>query len=151
MSTSADLLSTLRDIHEPLAPDAPSLMWTLLPLLIGIALLCLLLFLYFKNRRKHVDVRQLHICTARGEPPEQARLRLARLLRHICLSSTQLEENKNINSLTGEQWLEHLNNTFSTNYFTHGNGVLFGQSLYRPLSSDVDMQLICDELAQVIK
>lgn len=147
MTDTAQLLENLRDIHEPVPPDTASIWWLLLPLLTIVVLAVLLLNLLRHRRRSQQAPWLDQISIARTEPPAKARLRMARLLRHISLNSDDPE----VHTLTGNAWLVYLDGKFSTRFFTQGAGREFGDRLYSPASTDEQyMSRVCDELEQLI-
>jgi len=147
MSTKTELLNAIRDIHEPSAPEVTSPLWMLIGLTFALIMLSLLLVKWLKQKDQPQPSWANQLILARKEPPEKARLRLARLLRHICVN-----KNKHVaNTLSGQAWLQHLDKTLTTDYFTQGEGQLFGDPLYAPVCESHDFNRICDSLAQVFE
>jgi len=52
-----------------------------------------------------------------------------------------------INHLQNKQWLDALDATFATNYFSKGRGSIFGESLYRPI--DLAQPETCPDTQQL--
>jgi len=134
------LLAQLRDIHEPLPPEPlPTAIWWLTAVL-AVVLMGIVAFALrrAKLRRTTPTTTIAHHCTlALNEPPEQARLRLARLLRqHVLLS----HQEQDAIQASGEPWLHILDNCFNTTWFTEGEGQQFGSAMYsqeaKPLSPE---------------
>jgi len=56
-----------------------------------------------------------------------------------------------INQLEDANWLNLLDSTFSTTYFSQGRGVIFGTTMYRaPDKHSPDTQRLCDDLHALI-
>jgi hypothetical protein len=140
---SAELLATLRDIHEPLPPEA-GWPWVL----IAIALAVILVIMLWLKRKKHKpSIIEQQIEAARGEPSFQALTRLARLLRKYAPADAQ-NENK---QPTGEAWLHHLDSHFKTDYFSQDTGKIFGDALYKKPKQHLDIDALCNQLQKLFK
>jgi len=73
---------------------------------------------------------------------------MATTLRRVLLRS----DGQQINSLSGNAWLERLNQRFDTRWFTEGEGVAFGQALYAPCQlSDSELNALRDKLTTLIR
>lgn len=147
MSDTTELLNSLRDIHEPIPPQSVSPLWMLLVFVLCIGVIGLLLIRIAKARRVKPSPWIEQITIARTEEPEQARLRLARLLRHICLN----RGDDHFETLSGQAWLEHLDKVFFTRFFTTDAGIAFGDDLYAPVSKNFSINVLCDELEKIVK
>lgn len=143
MSTDdkAALLASLREIREPPAPE-PGWPWLIIAIALGLALLIVL----WKNRpRKAASIATQQINAARLEPPAQALVRLARLLRSKGVNHKKLA-NPNTH---GDAWLQALNKQFNTTFFTTGHGRVFGNDLYQKAAADIDIDMLCNQLQQL--
>ena len=126
MSKTEILLSTLRDIQEPAAPESVSL-WLLLG---NIVLIAALLLLYQIRRQRRRDAwrrqarREIH--QAKSSEADKVVVKLAKLLRKIAIHRNNLNSH-----LQGDKWLKELDNMFSTQWFTQGEGKIFGTALYQ--------------------
>jgi len=145
MSDKTALLNSLRDIHEPAAPGVTSPLWIVLLASLALPVLGVLLVRFIKQHRQRNPPWASQLSLARTEQPEKARLRLARLLRHICV-----RQDSAANSLSGQDWLEYLDKVFSTDYFTQGDGQLFGNSLYAPIEPSININAVCDSLSPIL-
>lgn len=142
---SLDLLSALRDIHEPPAPGfwPPAPGWWLLAALLLAALVAVVLYLRRRHRRARpvrAGLAELDrwIADARsgGEPAAHAE-RLAALLRRVALIRYPRPA---VAALTGEAWLQFLDRTSNSNAFTVGPGRVLGDERYAPaMTLDVDV------------
>jgi len=151
MTDAADLLLDLKDIHEPLAPATSSAFLLILFVLLG-GLMLLGVIGYFLYRRKSLN-RQLQqeLVLIRDYKHDRALPQLATLLRRVMHHI----HGDAINQLQNEQWLNSLDSTFSTNYFSAGRGSVFGEALYRPYDASApgaqpDTQLLCSDLHKLI-
>ncbi len=137
----AALLASLRDIHEPLAPK-PDWLWLIAAIALGIGLVAVL---WAHRPRKKESLATQQINAARTEPPEQALVRLARLLRARIQNSSD-----NIKAQTqGDAWLQILDSEFKTSFFTADIGRIFGEDLYRKPTSELNITTLCDQLEQL--
>ncbi|ASJ74250.1 DUF4381 family protein [Granulosicoccus antarcticus] len=143
---SEQLLSQLRDIQLPPAPESvpawliAANLLLLLTLLLGIYRLWRLK----KNIWRHDALNQ--VLKARSMEPAAAMLALAKLLRQI-----MLHRGHDI-SKTGRSWLSSLDVAFDTNWFTQAEGQAFGSSLYRQSTiNNNELQLLCLHLERLIK
>ncbi len=147
MSDTAKLLSTLRDIQEPLAPATASV-WIIFANII--ALLFLLMLYLLHRRRTHNGWRieaLMHIKKARLYNSSQGVLALAKVLRQIILKREGAGQD-----LLGRAWLKHLDAHFSTTWFTTGDGQLFGEALYKPHTLEsTELPHLCDKLNTLVK
>ncbi len=133
MTETEKLLAQLKDIHPPAAPESV-VSWTWW-LTICIALVSItLLALWFKraNACEHTALNYVgtQCKLACEEPVDQGRLRIARLLRQYVLSVDHTTT-PHAHQLHGEAWLQHLNTTLETDWFTEGRGRQFGDNLYQ--------------------
>jgi len=150
MNETERLLSLLRDIQEPAPPEGlPSSIWWLTALIACILLGVVLWFI--KSRWQSGNQRQTpiaeHCAIALTEPPEQGRLRLASLLRQQAL---QDGDTASIKRLTGNPWLEELDQRFNTDWFTKGDGVQFGDALYQNHQAPLS-QATCDKVQSLLE
>lgn len=137
----AALLASVRDIHEPPAPE-PSWPWLVAAIAIGLALL----FVLWKNKPRKADsIATQQINAARTESPTQALVRLARLLRSKAVGNNQ----RAISNTDGDAWLQTLDKRFNTVFFTTGPGRVFGDDLYQKPASEIDIDTLCDQLQQL--
>jgi len=147
MSTS-ELLATLKDIQEPLPPEA-TLPWLILAN-IGIALciLGLLVYRWWRARRAWRVEALANIKASRTLESHDAMSSMATTLRRVLLRS----DGQQINSLSGKAWLERLDQRFDTKWFTEAEGVAFGQALYAPCQlSDSQLNALRDQLTTFIQ
>lgn len=131
MSDNATLLQQLRDVREPLPPEGVAF-WLIAAnvVLVG-GIVALLLFRKHRkiNRWRTWVIRDLR--TMRSLEPELAISQAATTLRQLVLSRGQ-----NAHSLSGEDWLEVLDQHFNTTWFSQDQGQLFGDALYQPKNLD---------------
>ena len=122
---TAALLAQLRDIHLPPAPAEPSVWPSVAAILLFAS--ALILFLLKKHRRKASwsDEAIKELNNIQNMQPDCAVHRTAALLKRIVLT-----HDPSVRHQTGEQWLRSLDHFFSTDYFSRGNGRLFGHALY---------------------
>lgn len=146
MSKTETLLSALRDIQEPAAPESLSL-WLIAANVILIMVLAMLYFLR-KNRLQEGWRRESRreILRAKETEPQQGVVLLAKLLRKIVIHRTN-----NHSALQGDAWLNELNTLFSTQWFTEGEGRVFGTALYqKTVLSPTDLNSASNKILQLV-
>lgn len=126
MSKAESLLSALRDIQEPVAPESLSL-WLVAA---NIALIIILGMLYFLRKNRLLEgwrrEARREIQRSTQAEPQQGVVLLAKLLRKIAI------HRKNSHcDLQGDAWLQELDTLFSTQWFTEEEGRIFGTTLYK--------------------
>lgn len=137
----AELLDRLRDIREPLPPEGAPL-WLILANVAVVGLIMALL-LYRRHQRRFGwrkrFLTELH--QARQQSPTQALFTTAQLLRRLLL-----HRDSSVQTSSGDSWLQELDKHFQTQWFTQGNGRVFGDTLYQPcmLSHDASIALLDD-------
>lgn len=140
----ADPLSRLRDIHIPPPPPSEPI-WDLL-LAGGLVLLALGLLLFALLRRKRHWRRQAlsELSSINTDQPDKARAELAGVLRRVAIKVSD----RPVASLSGDDYLEQLDQIFSTRFFGSGAGQVFGGSLYQPVQTDTDWSAIKSTLTR---
>ncbi len=140
MNNSDNILSQLRDIRVPAVPEAsPISALLVITGILALAFLSLLFVTLLLNRRKSwlrqnvIELRQFkNRIESDGEAPqmeEELAALAASLKRYV--TRLQLPKERNaVSALTGPAWLDFLDHTFATRYFTTGHGRLFGNALY---------------------
>jgi hypothetical protein len=133
----------LRDIHLPEAvswwPPAPG--WWLLLLLCSVTIATVVLFKYIRKRRllKRTAVAELNrIREQYNENHDRVQLlkALSVLMRRASIS---YYPRVNTASLTGEQWLQHLDKTAQRKQFQHGAGKILASAPYLPAHKQLDV------------
>ena len=147
MSDTTELLDSIRDIHVPPPPESSS------ALLLGLLGLFIVLFVIvaaglFLRRRTRVNRSlQKELQTIRSKPQKTALVELAVLLRRVM---HHLHGDK-INLLQGQLWLDALDATFNTRFFTKGDGSVFGNALYDTAGSNQpDTRALCSHISKLI-
>ena len=145
MNKTETLLSALRDIQEPAAPETVSL-WLLAA---NIALLFLLAFLFLLRRNRRLEgwrrEARREIQRAKDSEGHQGVLLLAKLLRQIAIHRNHNQ------SVQGEAWLRELDSLFSTQWFTCEDGQIFGTALYQKNRlSPENLETISNKLLQLV-
>lgn len=140
MSSNENLLSQLRDIRVPAAPEAsPISLLVVITGVLALVLLILLIAILWRNHRKSwlkqnlAELQQfkcrLESIDQTGQPEEELSS-LAQLLRRYVARLQPADQRYIISGLNGRKWQEFLNTTFATRFFTEGEGRLFGNALY---------------------
>lgn len=150
MNDPTELLLQLRDIHQPPAPTDSSGVFLAL-MILGTILLLLLLagIMYWRRqalkRSVRAEIRQVKTLeTNTNNALHQLAVILRRTMHHI--------HGDTINQLDNERWLQKLDSTFNTRFFTQGQGSVFGHTLYQPRQADsVDTAQLCNELDMLLK
>lgn len=146
MSKTESLLSALRDIQEPVAPESLSL-WLIAANIVLIVILAMFYFLR-KNRLQERWRRESRreIQRAKNTKPQQGIVLLAKLLRKIAI-----HRNNNPRDLQGDAWLNELNTLFSTRWFTEDEGRVFGTALYqKTVLSPTDLNSASNKILQLV-
>lgn len=148
MSEASDLLSSLRDIVEP-PPPATTSPWLVLATLGLTLLLIVALVRRLRQRRNAWRSEALgRVRTASGATPDQALLECARVLRQVM----RYRDGSAADALHGEEWLGYLASEFGDEWFTTGEGRIFGEALYSPeATTGVDVERLCSALAARLK
>ncbi len=138
----------LRDIHLPEAvswwPPAPG--WWLLLLFIAVIVAVVLLSKHIRKRRllKRTALAELNRIRQQYNN-DHDRLELAKALSALMRrASISFYPRENSASLTGEQWLQHLNNTAQRKDFLGDSGRILVTAPYLPVNSKPDIDF--DEL-----
>ncbi len=127
MSDSAHLLAQLRDVREPLPPEAVSL-WLIVANAAMLVFIILLLW-HRARQRRNAWRKQCIACLKKAyDKPAQEAIGIAA----TALRQLMLYRGHNIETLSGKPWLEQLDITFDTQWFTAGEGRVFGEALYQP-------------------
>jgi len=147
MIDAEQLLSNLRDIQEPAAPEGVSL----LLIAANITLVMIILAtLFIRRRRRRESWRQEAlncIFKARMMEPQAGLLSLAKLLRQLIHY-----RHGNSSELDGQAWLDQLDQEFKTQWFSQDEGQIFGEALYTNQSAGtVNLILLCDSLSTLVK
>ena len=147
MIDHTDLVERMRDIHYP--PFKQDL-YILLSAGAGIACaLCIAKAIvhYSKGRSSCISGALQSLDAARPLPSDERIVAYAHIIRALVTSLDSKDR-----SLTGEEWLNKLDRTFKTDFFSSGNGRIFGDNLYRreeyilPDQLDDDLKILIQEL-----
>lgn len=150
MIDHSDLVAKMRDIHHPqLGEDLYILLSA------GAGIVCALLiakavFHYSKKRRSPISVALRALNAAETLPTNDKIIAYTHIIRELVYSFDRYAP-----SLTGQQWLVELDRTFKTDFFTSGDGRIFGDSLYRredyilPVQLDNNLKSLIRELGDI--
>ncbi len=140
----------LRDIH---LPDAINLFWPLAPgwwLLLAFLLFLIFISIWlFKRHKAPKRIARRHLKKleiAYSEKPKKLVQEISMLLRRFYITKYPRQE---VASLTGDSWLEFLDNQLGKQSFTTGKGRCLIDGPYRPSCADIDIQALlqlCREL-----
>lgn len=127
MDEAAALLSSLRPFREPPPPASilPHLTMLLVGLVLG-ALVALLVRHYRAARRPIRRAALAALVATRGLEETDRVAAQAMLLRRLAARLGEPTRQQ------GEAWLHTLDTTFSTRFFSAGEGRAYGEALYRP-------------------
>ena len=151
-----DQLSQLRDIHlpEPVSAWPPAWGWWLLLGLILVIIILLTIWLYRRYQRGRLQRRALkELARIEQDYQQQGDTRhylqaLNTLLKYI---ACQRPSNRSVATLTGDSWLNYLNQSGNTQVFTQGNGRLLGDAVYRPAVSKEELSELSAQCRQWIR
>lgn len=143
-----DPLAQLRDIHlpEPVSwwPPAPG-WWLVALVVVGLLVVGGRIFIKYirRNRYRRVALVELRCLQEKRQnyPPRDLLERLASLLKQVAIQSCGRHR---VASLTGERWLQFLDDTGRTDQFSGGAGRLLGGDHYRP-----EVKMVPEELFQL--
>jgi hypothetical protein len=133
----------LRDIHlpDPVSwwPPAPG--WWLL--LGGIFLLAIMLFMIKKIRQRKrlqkVSLAELEILRTKYDNDKNKKALAQSLSVLLRRASISFQPRNNVASLTGNQWLQHLDNTTDNKGFETGTGNILITAPYLPDDKQIDV------------
>ena len=146
MSKTETLLSELRDIHVPSAPESMSL-WLIAA---NIGLLIILVWIYLLRRNRLLEgwrrAARRDIQHAKKANTQQGLVLLAKLLRKIAILRNSSQGDRQ-----GDAWLEELDTVFATQWFTQEQGRIFGTALYKnnTLSTD-EFSIVGNKILQLV-
>lgn len=146
MSKTELLLSALRDIQEPAAPESVSL-W-LITANIALFIIFGLLLLLRRNRKREGWRREARweIQRSQNSDAPYGLMQLAKLLRKIAI-----QRNGRHSDVHGVIWLKELDAIFSTTWFTTDEGRIFGTALYqKPSISQADFDAISKKVLHYV-
>lgn len=128
-SDTTELLAGLKGIHLPPPPAAPDLWPVALSIIVcGFALLFFIIRYYRQQNSWHHHALST-LSKLQQQAPADALHQTASLLKRATLTEKSNITTKHLN---GQPWLQYLDNFFNTNYFTSGDGQVFGERLYKP-------------------
>jgi len=150
-----DPLVDLRDIHLPADPSwwPPAIGWWVAACSLAVIIVLLILFVLHRRAqtapRRHAlsMLEKIQIIAVDKERAQPCVQELSRLMRRVVLKRYPRVQ---VAGLTGDAWLEFLDDTGTTNQFTHGPGRELAHGPYT-LSSDADISALTPLIAQWIK
>ena len=155
--TAEELLLELRDIQVPPAPEwwliAPAYLLALFIVLVMIVFLAMLF--RYKNRNQlvhqaHHELQQIKASHRLNADSRVLALDLSKWLKQVSILAfpEQLPA-----SLSGQRWLNFLDQSCDTVSFSNGPGKLFAESVYyrEPQFDAIDVLVLCEEWLQAIK
>lgn len=151
MATMPDPLDALRPMRLPSAPPS-SLVETIgLGVAVGVLAALLLagaLALFAAWRRRSAPSREAlsKLDRARRLAPAERVCAHAAALRHYVAATVGMDAGR----LYGPDWLDRLDRSFATDYFSRGDGAVFGEALYRPLR-DIDVDALEATLRRLLR
>lgn len=127
----------LRDIHLPEAVSwwPPAIGWWLLALLLVVIVLAYFLIRFLRQRASATNYKKMalqafqQIRKNEQQDPMLLLREISQLLRRIALSYLPRQQ---VASLTGQQWIEQLNQLSATEVFSQQDAELISQASYRP-------------------
>ena len=146
---TTELLAQLKGIHLPEAPVAPNLWPMILSLII-----CAVAALVFARRHLRGKQTWHHsaLDTLDGIQKQEninsndSLHQTAVLLKRIALTEGGRES---VQRLNGEPWLNYLDTFFATEFFSAGDGRVFGEALYK--AEALEKETVLSDLKQLIK
>ncbi len=140
------LLAQLKDIHLPVAPVSPALWPVYLSLAVCAVALLVFAYRHFKSKRTWHSAALENLKAIQQHSSADSLQQTAVLLKRIALTEGNRQT---IQHLSGDRWLRYLDHLFGTDFFSAGNGRIFGNALYQPQAS-ADQNLFAD-LRRLIK
>lgn len=149
MIDHTDLVERMRDIHyPPFKQDLYILLFAGAGIACAISITMAIIY-YSKGRVSSISGALQSLDAARPLPSDERIVAYAHIIRTLVASL----DGKDL-SLTGEEWLNKLDRTFKTDFFSSGNGRIFGDNLYRreeyilPDQLDDDLKILIQELGE---
>lgn len=148
---AADPLAALRAVRLPAPPPSSLAEMLMLAAAAGILAAAILVGILaarqlLARRRAPVRAALAGLGTAAGLPPAERLAEEARLLRGYVAAVAGPEAA----AARDGEWLDRLDRTFATDFFTAGEGRVFGETLYGPADA-VDPAAIDGELRVLLK
>lgn len=151
MATMPDPLDALHPMRLP-SPPPSSLVETIgIGVAAGVLAALLLagaLALFAVWRRRGAPSREalLKLDSARRLAPAERVCAHAAVLRHYAVATAGAD----VGHLQGPDWLDRLDRLFATDFFSRGEGAVFGEALYRPLQ-DIDVDAVEATLRRLLR
>jgi len=147
MNEAEQLLSRLRDIQEPAAPEGVSVLLIAANMLLLIVILATLFLRWRRNRERWRREALNCVSIARNLEPQAGLLSLAKLLRQLMHYRHGF-----LSELDGQAWLTQLDQEFDTQWFSQDSGRIFGEALYTNLAAEsIKLDLLCDSISALVK
>jgi len=147
MNEAEQLLSRLRDIQEPAAPEGVSMLLIAANMLLLTVILATLFLRWRRNRERWRREALGCVSMARNLKPQAGLLSLAKLLRQL-----MYYRHGNLSELNGQAWLAQLDQEFDTHWFSQDGGRIFGEALYTNLATEsIQLGLLCDSISALVK
>lgn len=142
----ASPLADLRDIHlpQPIGWWPPAIGWWLVAALV-LLILCMFAWLLVRRRKTALkraalaELEQIDLRRQQNGDELQTVKELSALLRRVCIS---LEPNSQSAALTGERWLQYLDQLVDTELFRSETGKLLIEAPYRPQNNIDSRELL---------
>ena len=148
MSEAAELLSQLREVRLPDPPVEVSIVPGALSATVIIMALLTLAIVWWKRRHRWITFVERELTNYQTMRPDVALCEMAKLLKRIVMTH---KSKPSISTLSGDDWLDELDSFFSTDFFTAGEGRLFGRSLYQsPIPDTNSNRDLITDLSQSI-
>jgi len=127
---ASELLDSLRDLDLPPAPAAESAGLLIVALMFFVFAIVVLLVTLHRRRQVWISEASELIRHAREHPPAAHLVELTSTLRRITVLRHADPH------AHGDDWLKWLDEEFRTDYFTAGDGRIFGHGLYQRASAE---------------
>ncbi len=149
MSDNTELLAQLRDIRLPPATPVPALWPLLVTVLLALIALIWIARTRWQQKNAWASEVQSTISVLQSEPADRAIPGYAALLKRTVLTIEPAHATK---TLHGEPWLHQLDRFFRTDFFSNGEGRVFGDCLYQPVTmQQADSEQLGHTLKQLVR
>lgn len=144
---SAEILEQLKGIHLPPAPPEPAL-WPLVVASVLISLAAVVaLYRYKRKTRWHHHALQ-ELARIEHLQKDKQLYEVAKLLKRVAITH---DKTTDTTRLTGQAWLDYLDQFYNTSYFSAGDGRILSTNIYGKPDNDTSPKKMISQVKRLIK